>query len=250
VLDLQRTAAGADAPVTMRKPPSGDRIAALEDIATNLDQALRTNSHLFVSITAVHQMLETIRTTEEGTQLVRAVTPAPLSLQQVAEVFQRLVREDVPVRQISLILESMAKWGPSIKNPQYLVERVRRDMASVISARFCGSPGRLSYLSLSPEIEDLIRGSVEDFSEGQVVSMSTGNRARVVAACSAALGRPGTDAHAPVLLVENATIRRPLKTILERQLPSVAVLSYDELPREMRIENVGVVELITPGAGD
>jgi type III secretion protein V len=239
-----------DAPVAVKRPAMGDRIAALGEMATALDRSLRTHAASFVSITAVHQMLELIRSTEEGTQLVRAVTPSPLTLQQVAEVFQRLVREDVPVRQVSAILESLAKWGPSIKNPQYLVERVRRDMASVIAARFCSAPGRLTYFSLSPDVEDLIRGSVEDFSEGQVVSMSNEQRARLVAACSTVLGQAGRSSHAPVLMVENASIRRPLKTIIERQLPDVVVMSYDELPREMTVVNAGMVELLEANLAD
>ena len=74
--------------------------------------------------------------------------------------------------------------------------------------------------------------------------MSNEQRARLVAACSTVLGQAGRSSHAPVLMVESASIRRPLKTIIERQLPDVVVMSYDELPRELTVVNAGMVELL------
>jgi type III secretory pathway component EscV len=162
-----------------------------------------------------------------------------LSLQQVAEVLQRLVRENVPLRPLPLILESMARWGQTTRNPQYLTERVRKDLAPTIAARFSSSPGRVTFLAVDPDLEDLVEASVEDLPEGQVVGMSDEDRARVIAACEAAAAK----SPASVLVVEHAPVRRPLRSIIERQLPHVAVMSYDELPREVAVKNAGTVSL-------
>ncbi len=228
-----------DAPAAVRR--LGGAASAAEQIVASLEETLRDQAYRFISIPWMHQRLESIRATEEGKQLVRAVTPAPLTLQQAAEVFQRLVREDVPVRQTSLILESMARWGQTIKNPQYLAERVRRDMAPILCARFASSPGRLTVLSLAPELEDMIRGCVEDYGDGQVVSMSPEDRAIVTDACMNAISQASRGGGSPVLLVENSNIRRPLRSIIERRLPGAVVMSYDELTREIVTHHAGTV---------
>ncbi|MEY3230679.1 MAG: hypothetical protein RL689_768 [Planctomycetota bacterium] len=226
-----------EAPVAVRRVNAeGD---AASEMATTLERALRDHAPRLLGIGAVHTMLEGLRTTEEGRQLVRSVTPSPLSLQQVAEVLQRLVRENVPLRPLPLILESMARWGQTTRNPQYLTERVRKDLAPTIAARFSSSPGRVTFLAVDPDLEDLVEASVEDLPEGQVVGMSDEDRARVIAACEAAAAK----SPASVLVVEHAPVRRPLRSIIERQLPHVAVMSYDELPREVAVKNAGTVSL-------
>jgi type III secretory pathway component EscV len=94
---------------------------------------------------------------------------------------------------------------------------------------------------VDPAVEDLVRSGVEETSEGQIVALGIDDRRLVVDAVRAALS-PLVHLRAdPVLLVENASIRRPLRSILERQLPEVCVLSYDELPRDIVIENAGRV---------
>lgn len=227
-----------DAPVAVRQPGQGGA-DALAEMAATVERCLRDHAARLLGIGAVHAMLEGLRATEEGRQLARSVTPSPLSLQQVAEVLQRLVRENIPVRQLPLILESLARWGQTTRNPQYLTERVRRDLAATIAARFSSSPGRVTFLAVDPDLEDLVEAGVEDLPEGQVVGMSDEDRARVVAACEAAVAK----STATVLVVEHSPVRRPLRSIIERQLPHVAVLSYDELPREVTVKNTGTVSL-------
>ncbi len=228
-----------DAPVAVRRPGQDGGADAVAEIAATVERSLRDHASRLLGIGAVHAMLEGLRAAEEGRQLVRSVTPSPLSLQQVAEVLQRLVRENVPVRQLPLILESLARWGQTTRNPQYLTERVRRDLAPTIAARFSSSPGRVTFLSVDPDLEDLVEASVEDLPEGQVVGMSDEDRARVVAACEAAVAKSS----ASVLVVEHPPVRRPLRAIIERQLPHVAVISYEELPREVTVKNTGTVSL-------
>jgi type III secretory pathway component EscV len=116
---------------------------------------------------------------------------------------------------------------------------VRKDLAPTIAARFSSSPGRVTFLTVDPDLEDLVEASVEDLPEGQVVGMSDEDRARVVAACEAAAAK----SPASVLVVEHAPVRRPLRSIIERRLPHVAVMSYDELPREVAVKNAGTVSL-------
>jgi len=216
-------------------------LSAREAMLWHLDVTLRRNAHRFVGITQMHLLFERLRASDEGAQLVKAVSPSPLPLQAVAEVMQRLVREMVPIRQTRVILESMAKWGQTDKNPQYLTERVRRDLAAVICVRWASGPGRLSVYSLAPEVEDMVRNSVEDTSDGQIVGMAIDERRVLVERVRRAINPDAHAAFDPVLMVENTSIRRALRSILERQLPEVAVLSYDELARDTVLETLGTV---------
>lgn len=209
-----------------------------------LARVLRSNAYKFASITATHQLLERVRQTEEGIQLVRAVTPSPLTLQQVAEVLQRLLREAVPVRQLSLILESLAKWGAHSKSPQQLTERCRRDLASIICARLSPLPGQLQLYTLAPELEDLIRSGVEETLEGQAVTLSIEDRRLFTSACKAVF--TSTGGFPSVLLVENGSLRRAVKSVIERELPEVAVICYEEIPRDVLTTTLGVV--VVPSA--
>ena len=229
-----------DAPMGVFERASGDLLA---HAPSQLARLLRQNAPRFAGITGTHQMLERIRATDEGVQLVRAVTPNPLTLQQVSEVLQRLLREDVPIRQLPLILESLAKWGATIKNPQYLAERCRRDLAAVICGRIAPAPGELHFYTLAPEFEDLVRSGVEETLEGQSVALSLEDRRSINAACRAGINLALHGRSPPVLLVENAALRRPIRSVLEREMPDLVVLCYEEIPRDVLTKTLGVIGL-------
>lgn len=231
--------AAKDSPVAQRAQI--ELLDSRDAVLWHIEDAIRRNAYRLVGVSYVHTLFEQLRATDEGAQLVRAVCPTPLPIQAVAEVLQRLLRELVPIRHSRLILESLARNGQTVKAPPYLTERVRRELGPIVCARLASAPGKLSAYTVDPAVEDLVRSGVEETSEGQIVAMGIDDRRLVVDAVRAALS-PLVHLRAdPVLLVENASIRRPLRSILERQLPEVCVLSYDELPRDIVIENAGRV---------
>lgn len=228
-----------DSPVAQRAQI--ELLESRDAVLWHIEDAIRRNAYRLVGVAYVHTLFEQLRASDDGAQLVRAVCPTPLPIQAVAEVLQRLLRELVPIRHSRLILESLARNGQTVKAPPYLTERVRRELGPIVCARLASAPGRLAAYTVDPAVEDLVRSGVEETSEGQIVALGIDDRRLVVDAVRTALS-PLVHLRAdPVLLVENASIRRPLRSILERQLPEVCVLSYDELPRDIVIENAGRV---------
>ncbi|MBL9000807.1 MAG: FHIPEP family type III secretion protein [Phycisphaerae bacterium] len=202
--------------------------------------SLRRKLHTFLTIQRVSAMVETLRTNRPD--LVRAVTPQPLPLFRVVEVLRRLVREGVPVRDLEGIFESLARHGSSGHNAHGLTERVRRDLADALCAAFAQRPGMLSFYAADPELENLAGRGTEDTSEGQVVTLSHEEQRRIVDSVRRAID-PRRHASSPPVLVVSGASRRAVRTVIEDSLPEVAVLSYDELSRDVELERLGLVVL-------
>ncbi|MBS0195379.1 MAG: FHIPEP family type III secretion protein [Planctomycetes bacterium] len=209
-------------------------------IARHLDWAVRRKAPALLGIQEVAGMIESLRASRP--ELVRAATPNPLSLQQITDVLRRLLKERVPIRPLPVIIESLARHGQTTKSPHLLAERVRRDLADALCARFAASPGKLSFYAADPDLENLVAGGAEETSEGQAVTLSHDDQRRVVESLRRAIDPRRHEGKAPVVIVSGFA-RRALRTIIEDSLPTVAVLSYDELSRDVELERLGLVVL-------
>jgi flagellar biosynthesis protein FlhA len=150
-----------------------------------------------------------------------------------------LLREEVPIRNLAVILETLGDYAPRIKDPVWLTEYVRARLARTICSRWRDVENRLHVITMDPAMEDRIAAGI-DKERGLVVRMSpkaiekTCQRIADEAVKLTQVGRR------PVLLV-SPQIRAGLKQLTSATLPRLVVLSYNEITRDTTIESVGVV---------
>ncbi len=173
--------------------------------------------------------------------LVREATRV-LPIQKIAEILQRLVSEDISVRNLRAVLEALIEWGQKEKDSVLLTEYVRSTLKRHISHKFSSGQNMLPAYLLAPAVEEQLRGAVRQTSAGSYLALDPPTAKRLVERIRQTVGDRGASAHKPVLLT-SMDIRRYLRKLIEQELYDLPVLSYQELTTDINIQPLARVEL-------
>lgn len=173
--------------------------------------------------------------------LVREVTRV-LPVQKIAEILQRLVSEEVSIRNLRTVLEALIEWGQKEKDSVLLTEYVRSTLRRHISHQHASSQNMLLAYLLAPSVEDTLRGAVRQTSAGSYLALDPPVSKRLIEAIRKTVGDLGGRPQKPVLLT-SMDIRRYLRKMIEQDLYELPVLSYQELTQDINIQPLGRVEL-------
>jgi type III secretion protein V len=173
--------------------------------------------------------------------LVKEVTRV-LPIQKIAEILQRLVSEEVSVRNLRTVLEALIEWGQKEKDSVLLAEYVRSSLKRHISFKFSSGQNMLPAYLLAPAVEETVRSAIRQTSAGSYLALDPATGKRLVESIKKAVGDIGAAAHKPVLLT-SMDIRRYLRKMIEQDLYELPVLSYQEMTQEINIQPLARIEL-------
>ncbi len=205
-------------------------------VATHLSQVLQNHAHELLGHDETQQLLDKLA--KSLPKLVEELVPGTLSLGQVAKVLQGLLREGVPVRDMRTIAEALAEHAPKSKEPTVLVAMVRVALGRMIVQSIFGIDEELTVITLDPTLEQILQKSV---SGGEQGGMEPGLAERLLDSLREA-AREQEMAGRPAVLLVPATLRALLARFVMPSIPTMKVLSYNEIPdnRQIRIvANVG-----------
>ena len=157
-----------------------------------------------------------------------------MPVQRVSEVLQRLLREDVSIRNMRVVLETLAQWGQREKDVILLVEHVRSALARYISARF-ERDGRIAAIVVSPEIEEHVRGGIRQSQGAAFLNLEPADAADLIDRISLHVDQVSVRRPDVVLMVA-PDIRRFVKRFIESRLPLLPVMSFAELSDSVSID--------------
>jgi type III secretion protein V len=173
-------------------------------------------------------------------ELVREVNRT-LPVITIADVLQRLVSEEISIRDLRTILEALVEWGQREKDPILLTEHVRSALSRYITHKFAGGQSVISAYLLSKAIEDEVRGAIRQTSGASYLTLSPDSHRKLVAALKATLGDLSRHTLRPVILTP-MDIRRFLRKLVERDFPELAVLSFQELTPQVSVQPLDRIE--------
>jgi len=165
-----------------------------------------------------------------------------LSLQKISEVFQRLVAEEVSIRNFKKIIEALIDWGQKEKDPVMLVEYIRCQLKRYICYKHCNGQNILPTFVLDSDIEELIRNNIRQTSTGSYLALDPMTTQKVIDAIRDAVGDIATATSKPVLLTY-MDIRRYVKVLISGEIEALAVLSYQELTKDINVHPLGRITL-------
>lgn len=165
-----------------------------------------------------------------------------LPIQKIAEILQRLVSEDISVRNLRTILEALIEWGQKEKDSVLLTEYVRSSLKRHISYKYSSGQNVLPAYLLAPAVEDTVRSAVRQTSAGSYLALDPAVAKRLVENIRRTVGDIGANSQRPVLLT-SMDIRRYMRKMIEQDLYELPVLSYQELTQEINIQPLARVEL-------
>ena len=205
----------------------------------HLAHVLKRYADEFIGIQETYQLFNELQGTfPDLVKEVQRVLPIHLT----AEIFQRLVSEDISIRNIRAIMESLVDWGQKEKDAVLLVEYVRGDLKRYISYKYSTEQNVLSAYILDQDVEETIRAGIRQTSSGNYLALDPNVTRDFVTECRRVVGNIARRQTKPVM-VTAMDIRRYVRKMLEVDLYDLAVLSYQELAQEVTIQTLDRVRL-------
>lgn len=209
-------------------------------ILLHLSGLLRKNAKDFITIQESQGMLD--RLEAQFPALVKEVVPKAVNLFQLTDILKRLLSEEISIKDIKTILQTLAEFGPTEPNPIMLTEHVRVAMARYLCYRFGQGHDTLLVFLLSSDIEDMIRSSIEPLPQGSYLALEPDLSQEILAAIRHELDLLPPTARQPVILTTQE-IRRFVRKLIELEFFEVAVLSFQELSPDLKVQPVGRISL-------
>ena len=204
-------------------------------LAYHLSLIVRQHAAEFIGLQETKGLLEKMR--ENFPDLVEELEKV-LPVAQIADVLQRLVQEEIPVRDLKSIFQSLIEQGQKEKDIIMLTEYVRTGLSRQICYRYSGGQNLLSAYMLDPEVEEIIRKAIRKTGGNSYLVLSPNNAQPILEAVKENIGSLDTQAIPPVLLT-SMDVRRYVKKLLETEIKTLPVLSYQELTKDIIIQPLG-----------
>ena len=210
-------------------------------VATHLTEVLRTHGDELLGRQDAQKLLDNLAKTHP--KVVEELLPELMNLGGVQKVLQNLLRERVSIRDMLTICETLADYAPKVKDTDVLTEYVRQKLSRSIVSSFVDDEGNISVLTLSTQIEDFVRESVQQSEQGGFLSLEPNFAQRLLDSVQESVERVSTEGYQPIIICASV-IRRHLRQFLARFLPQVVILSHNELTSHIKIESLGTIEIV------
>ncbi|WP_462327011.1 flagellar biosynthesis protein FlhA [Desulfobaculum sp.] len=209
-------------------------------IATHLTEVFRRNLHEFLGRQETQALLDNL--SKRAPKAVEDLVPGTLPLGTVQKVLQNLVRENVSVRDILTVAETLTDYGTGIKDPDQLTEYIRSKMGRTIIKPYLDSGGTLPIITLSHNVERAFQDGLRQSEQGTFLAMEPGLAQQIIQNINEAAERAVATDGQPVLLTTPVT-RSHLAQLLVRFIPNLPVISQAEIPADVKLVTLANVDI-------
>ena len=209
-------------------------------IATHLTEIIRSHAHELVGRQEVQQLLDQF--SKDSPKVVEELIPNLLPLGGVVKVLGNLLRERIPIRDLRTILETLADYSGSTKDAELLTEFVRQALARTITRMYQTPEKILPVISLDPPLDQKISEAIQQTPQGTFLALDPPRVQRLLNRIAQAMETVSKKGVQAVLLCSPA-VRPHLRKLIERFMPSLAVLSSNEVVPQVKIQSMETVRL-------
>lgn len=213
-------------------------------MATHITEIIRTHAHELLGRQEAAQLIENFKKTHP--KVVEELIPDLMSLGSVVRVLQNLLKEQISIRDLLTIFETLADEAPKQKDIEVLTESVRKALARGITAKYTMDTGIIPVMTLHPHIEELIANSLLQTEQGVQLVMDPNTAHHLINNIANAVEAHPEIAGQPILLT-SPTSRRHIYKLTSRFIPQLVVLSHSELTSDAHVQSVATVELSHAG---
>ncbi len=221
-----------------RLAKSGLAFLSMSQVITwHLSHVLREYAEDFIGVQETRYLLEQM----EGSygELVKEAMRI-IPLQRMTEILQRLVGEDISIRNTRTILEAMVVWGQKEKDVVQLTEYIRSSLKRYICYKYANGNNILPAYLLDQQVEEQIRSGIRQTSAGSYLALDPAVTQSFLEQMKKTVGDLTQMQNKPVLIV-SMDIRRYVRKLIEGDHHGLPVLSYQELTQQINIQPLGRV---------
>ncbi len=208
-------------------------------IATHLTEVIKRNSSDILGRQEVKQLIDNIK---EGYPAVVEDALKATNLGTIQKVLQRLLKEQVSIRNMVTILEVIADYGEKILNIDTLSEYVRQSLSKQISHQHMDENGKIKAYTLDANLEAILEESLQETDQGFVSTIDT-NTLNLVLQKIGEAAKQTAQVGIEFIIMSSSSIRVLVKHLTERTFSNLIVLSYNEITPQVQIEQMGIISI-------
>lgn len=210
-------------------------------LITHLKEVIKANSYELLGRQEVKQLLEGLK--EKYNVVIDELIPDIMTLGEVQKVLQNLLKESVPINDLVTILETLADYGTMIKDSETLTEHVRQALRRTIVKPYLGPNGALAVITVHPNLEELIGNNMQKSTSGTIPVLQPDVITKIfdnVKTVSDTMMISGIQ----FVILASPKVRVALRNLISFTFPYIPVLSLNEVPNEVEIEVLGMIESV------
>lgn len=206
--------------------------------ATHLTELLRANAAELLTRQEVAKLVDNLK--EDVPTLVEETIPSVVPLALLQRVLQALLKERTPIRDLALILETIADYAQATKEPEVLAEYVRMALRRRITELYKDRENKIQVFTLDPAIEHTLAESVQNTKQGLMLTIAPDLMERLMRAINLEARKLSDVGAVPICLCA-PNVRLALRKLMEASLPNLVVLSYNEITPDVEVVSNGIV---------
>lgn len=207
---------------------------------THLTEIIKNHAYEILCREDVQKLIENLK--KESPTVVEELAPSVIPLGSIQEVLKNLLKEQVPIRDMATILETIADYVPTTKDTELITEYVRQRLSRTICQRYQNREGKIGVISFDPQLEQSIANSIHKTERGNLLALEPNMAQKLIDKLTEVV-RGSLSSGYEVVLLTSSNVRRHIRRLIENALPHVAVLSYKEISSGVKIDSVGTVKL-------
>ncbi|WP_202077116.1 flagellar biosynthesis protein FlhA [Caldalkalibacillus salinus] len=209
-------------------------------VSTHLTEMIKKHAHELLGRQEVKSLIDHVK--ESAPAVVEELIPDKLSIGDVQKVLMNLLREKVSIRNLTVILETLADYAETMRDHGILTEYVRQALSRQMTSQYATQGQPLQVITAGASLEKTIADGIQQTEQGSFLSLDPETSQAVYQQVLEQVSRVQQTGVQPVLLTSPA-VRMYLRQFLERYMSDLPVLSYNELEPEVEVQSIGVVNL-------
>lgn len=207
-------------------------------ITTHITELIRSHMAELLGRQEVQHLIDNMQ--KQAPKVVEELIPSVLTVGHVQQVLGLLLREQISIRDLKTILETLGDWAPNVKSPEKLAEFVRRKFSRSITSKYTTPDGVLPLISMTTSVERLMSEALQHTDEGSFLALEPSVAQVVINKLARAAERFGEIGQTPVLLAPGH-LRAAVFNFVDRFAPGYAVISHHEIAANTKVQSLGVV---------
>jgi len=207
-------------------------------ISSHFSEIIKQHADEIMTRQNVQALIELVKNTNAA--IVRELIPDMLSLGQVHKVLQVLVKERVSIRDLSTIMERLADYAHVSRDTNLLAEYVRQSLARQICSRYMDKDDTVTVFTIDPRLEETMINSVHQSEYGSFLALDPQLGEKVLIQVGEHMNNFRKMDKLQVSLC-SPRLRAHFKKFTERNFPMLAVLSYNEIVPQVKVQSIGII---------
>jgi len=208
-------------------------------IVTHLSEVIKKHADELLTRQELNQMINNIKKTNEI--LINDLIPNVVNLVTLQKVCANLLKENVSIRDLENIIETLGDFAPNIRDIDVLTEYVRQSLKRSITAKFSENKS-MKVLTLDAPIEKMIMDNLKKIDQGSYLSLDNGSIHQIITATNVETDRV-KDLVPSIIILTSPIVRTYFKRLIDQFIDGVIVLSYNEIDTNIQIQSLGTIQL-------